>query len=287
MSHTPTLCTVLDSKASQDDVRAALDIAAAADGLAALPASPFAKWLVKERGMEGVIWTSPRFQTILNPVKISRRITSPRMRFIAYGATAASVAVMTANLLKDTESEVIAARPCGKLPPGVAGTLPQPLPFRYDILLRPEKSESPTMVYFGEITPESHLETAVEALNLLRDTGLRLRVAGTGAGRNVFPAVKLARRLGVDERIDWLGEIDALHEEVALCTFAYIPESDSPKATTAAGCGTPIVSSPTPQGLAREIATALAEPLSPPPCPPPYLAMVEQICDNMITSVRK
>lgn len=80
------------------------------------------------------------------------------------------------------------------------------------------------IIRFGEITHRSRLQELIRALEpLLEFPGWRLEVCGTGKSRDVMPAVRLARGLGVDARIDWLGDDADVDERLARASLAVFP----------------------------------------------------------------
>lgn len=67
------------------------------------------------------------------------------------------------------------------------------------------------LLCLARLDPKKNIDGLVQALALLADRGLRprLAVAGTGAAAEADRLRSLAQRLGVDERIDWLGHVQA------------------------------------------------------------------------------
>ena len=101
-----------------------------------------------------------------------------------------------------------------------AGNLPVPeerMHVAYNSLLLPdeyltridEPSKGPvTAMFRGRLKPGKGLETLIDALSLLKETRLRLRIVGTGDPDYVDAIRTRAQRRGVMERIDWIRRAD-------------------------------------------------------------------------------
>lgn len=80
------------------------------------------------------------------------------------------------------------------------------------------------VVYVGRIAPEKGIDVLIKAISKLDDIpGLRLVIAGTGRGRDVMPLMDLARRLGVDARIDWVGQVSDVAPLMASAAVGVLP----------------------------------------------------------------
>lgn len=71
-----------------------------------------------------------------------------------------------------------------------------------------------TMMVAGPLSADKGLVTLMEALGEIRRLPWRLVVTGQGRGPQVMPAIRAARRLGIADRIEWLGD-DAKMDRVA------------------------------------------------------------------------
>ncbi|MCM1067887.1 MAG: glycosyltransferase family 4 protein [Muribaculaceae bacterium] len=80
------------------------------------------------------------------------------------------------------------------------------------------------IVYVGRIAAEKGIDVLIKAFAKLSDiAGLRLVIAGTGRGRDVMPLMELARRLGVDSRLDWAGQVADVAPLMASAEIGVLP----------------------------------------------------------------
>lgn len=73
--------------------------------------------------------------------------------------------------------------------------------------------EVPAIMHHGRIVPEKGLNVLLDALATLTDLPWRLEIAGMGRPEDVGPLKQQVRRLGLDDRVEWLGfrdDIDSL-----------------------------------------------------------------------------
>lgn len=227
---------ILGSDAGQDNIRSAFDAAREIsrclpiECVIHLPRGPFADWISPLRDVRKV-WLRNFLPMIFQPIAISKSLSRDGGNMIfTSGDRQMELAHMAAKLAGCEESSHVVRLPrlCFSYPP---------------LLSAPVPPAAPTVIYFGEITPDSGLESLIRAI---KDdhAGWRLKVAGTGMARTVIPLVRLAKSLGIDERIDWAGDIDDLSREISASTVAYIPPSQDWKRPVASGCGIPAISSP-------------------------------------------
>ncbi len=78
------------------------------------------------------------------------------------------------------------------------------------------------LLYAGRISPEKGLEVLVRAMALLPES-ICLFVAGQGRSRDVVPLMELARALGVDGRIEWLGHVDGIAALMSTADIGVVP----------------------------------------------------------------
>ncbi|MDZ7779892.1 MAG: glycosyltransferase family 4 protein [Gemmatimonadota bacterium] len=120
-----------------------------------------------------------------------------------------------------------------------------------------ERFEEPTLVFVGRLNRYKRLDLVLRAVRAMADRGLRARllVAGAGDERNVLE--RLAERLGISERVTFLGfvseerKVDILRKSrVHVLTSA--KEGWGITNIEAAACGTPTVASDAP-GLRESV----------------------------------
>jgi glycosyltransferase involved in cell wall biosynthesis len=102
------------------------------------------------------------------------------------------------------------------------------------------------LLFAGRLTRQKGCHTAIYALRELlpRFPDLRLRIAGAGPWERAYR--NLARRLGCQQHVEWLGWLDpdALREEYRRCAALLMPSLFEPFGLTALeamACGTPVV----------------------------------------------
>ncbi len=122
-----------------------------------------------------------------------------------------------------------------------------------------ERFETPTLLYMGRLKRYKRVDLIIRALARLRDSGhagIRLVVGGRGDYDASLHA--LARRLGVDDAVDFAGYVSE-DEKLRLLQRSWVHLLTSPKEgwgisnLEAAACGTPSVASDSP-GLRDSVA---------------------------------
>lgn len=119
-----------------------------------------------------------------------------------------------------------------------------------DIVRRPEPEKGPVAaMYRGTLKAGKGLETLIDALSLLKNTKLRLRIVGTGDPDYCDALRRRAQTRGVMERIDWTRRNDEGLDTVADSHFGVFP-SIEPEAFGMSNleflaCGRPQVSTMT------------------------------------------
>lgn len=96
--------------------------------------------------------------------------------------------------------------------------------------ITPERTEIPqkgavTAMFHGTLRPGKGLETLIDALGMLKDTRLRLKIAGTGDPDFIDSLRRRADALGVMERIDWIRHIEDPLALIATCHFGVLPST--------------------------------------------------------------
>lgn len=81
-----------------------------------------------------------------------------------------------------------------------------------------------TLLVAGPITADKGLVTLMEALGEVRRLPWRLVVTGQGQGPQVMPAIRAARRLGISDRIEWLGDDAKMDRAANEADLAVAPE---------------------------------------------------------------
>ncbi len=108
----------------------------------------------------------------------------------------------------------------------------------------PPRDDVPRIVVVSRLVPHKQVEHAVEALAELRDAhpDARLRIVGEGYHRSELEA--LAARLGIDDRVDFLGHVSDAERDAELArawvhVLPSLKEGWGLVAVEAAACGTP------------------------------------------------
>ncbi len=83
-----------------------------------------------------------------------------------------------------------------------------------------------TAMFHGTLRPGKGLETLIEALGMLKDTRLRLKIAGTGDPDFIDSLRRRASALGVMERIDWIRNIEDPITLISSCHFGVLPSTE-------------------------------------------------------------
>lgn len=83
-----------------------------------------------------------------------------------------------------------------------------------------------TAMFHGTLRPGKGLDTLMRAMALLKDTRLRLRIAGTGDPDYCDTIRRLAISLGVMDQIDWSRNVDDPASLIPSCHFGVLPSSE-------------------------------------------------------------
>ncbi|MDE6010199.1 MAG: glycosyltransferase family 4 protein [Muribaculaceae bacterium] len=139
-----------------------------------------------------------------------------------------------------------------------------------------------TAMWHGTLRPGKGLDTLIRAMALLRDTRLRLRIAGTGDPDYCDTLRRLAISLGVMDSIDWSRNIDDPASLIPACHFGVLPASE-PEAGSMANleymaAGRPQIC--TFNGAQPEYLTPGTEALEVPPDSPEVLAETMRMLRN-------
>lgn len=228
---------ILGADNTQDEIRSAFDAAGEVNRLSGLeakvltPRTPFARWLADVRNVP-VVWLKGFFPLVSHPITISKALASEGGNLlVAFGKKPLEMSRLAIKLTD------------GQVP--VQAMEIKALCFAYPPLISPPSPPAlPTIVYFGEVTEAGRLDHLIKALAEPCFSQWQLKVAGTGTARSVMPLVRMSKTLGVADRIEWAGDVDNLSRTISASTVAYIADTDSPKVTTARGCGIPVISSP-------------------------------------------
>lgn len=141
------------------------------------------------------------------------------------------------------------------------------------------RREKATLLFAGRLAPQKGVDLAIRALRELVPvfSALQLRVAGAGAWEQAYR--NLARRLGIGDRVHWLGWLEPaeLRAEYRRCTAFLMPSRFEPfglSALEAMACGAPVVASAT--GGLPEFITDRESGLLVPPADPAALSQCLQ-----------
>ncbi len=78
------------------------------------------------------------------------------------------------------------------------------------------------LLWIGRITPDCGLVSLIEALGRLPERQWRLRVVGEGEAGTVMPIVKRGRSLDIASRIEWIGYVDDIYQQMQGATLGVI-----------------------------------------------------------------
>ena len=158
---------------------------------------------------------------ILDPVIQGRRRWRKRVADLLGGRELLRGAALI-HCTSEAEAEI--ARPwIGAVPVAVVphGVTPAPLPDAADLDRARARwlgeAPGPLLLFLGRLTPKKGLRTLIAALPPLaaRWPGLRLLIAGKDEGE-AAPALALAEKLGVAQRLIFVGHLDAAGKGAAL-----------------------------------------------------------------------
>ena len=136
-------------------------------------------------------------------------------------STASLLAMLDAIVFESDQAlraagKLPSAKRCYVVPASVVAPMRSVTPFEPTV---------PQIIYARRIAPGKGLEVLIQALGTLKSLDWRLAVCGTGLGRYVMPAVRLARALGINDRIQWLGHVDDIYPEMQKSAIAVVPDT--------------------------------------------------------------
>ncbi|WP_295730171.1 glycosyltransferase family 4 protein [uncultured Muribaculum sp.] len=85
--------------------------------------------------------------------------------------------------------------------------------------------DAPVIMHHGRISPEKGLDVLLDALASLTDLPWHLRIAGEGKAQHVGPLKQQAVRLGIADRVEWLGFRDDIHAIIPSATIGVVPST--------------------------------------------------------------
>lgn len=91
-----------------------------------------------------------------------------------------------------------------------------------------DESKELVIIWGGRITADCGLDRVVEAMGAEYRTPVKLIVAGQGEARASVPVLKRARALGLDARVEWLGDAALAPELLRRADAAILPSAKSP-----------------------------------------------------------
>ncbi len=139
------------------------------------------------------------------------------------------------------------------------------------------------LLFAGRLAPQKGVDTVIRAVaELALDGEWRLIVAGEGEWRPTY--MRLARDLGVGNRVEWLGWLprEALRRELWGCAALLMPSRYEPfglSALEGMACGTPVVGSDV-GGLAELVREGDSGVLVPPDSPGKLAAAVRELTSS-------
>lgn len=114
-----------------------------------------------------------------------------------------------------------------------------------------DRAERPTLLYVGRVKRYKGIDLVIRAVRALSNDGLDVRLLVAGTGDYSRALVRLTERLGVQDRVTFLGFVTE-ERKLELLRSAWIHVLSSPKegwgitCLEAAACGTPTVASDSP-----------------------------------------
>lgn len=86
-------------------------------------------------------------------------------------------------------------------------------------------TDVPVIMHHGRISPEKGLDVLFDALDMLADLPWQLRIAGEGKAQHVGPLKQQAKRLGIADRVEWLGFRTDVHDIIPTATIGVVPST--------------------------------------------------------------
>lgn len=113
------------------------------------------------------------------------------------------------------------------------------------------------LLYFGKINRDNGVDVLVDAMAKLTDLPLQLTIAGVGSGKDVVPLMRACSNYRINDRVDWVGQIDDVCGAIAKADIgvlpARVPEAFGMTALDFISAGVPVVATAT--GSLSEIFT--------------------------------
>lgn len=108
-----------------------------------------------------------------------------------------------------------------------------------------DDSRELVVIWGGRITAGCGLDHVIEAMGMTHHTPVKLIVAGQGEARQAMPLVRRAKALGIEARVEWLGDVALTPESVMKADALVIPDGESPTAVESGvigmACGMPLI----------------------------------------------
>ena len=108
-----------------------------------------------------------------------------------------------------------------------------------------DDSHELVVTWGGRITTGCGLDHVIEAMGMTHHTPVKLVIAGQGEARQAMPLVRRAKALGIDARVEWLGDIALSPELIMKSDALIIPDGESAVAVEAGvagmACGVPLI----------------------------------------------
>ncbi|MDO4319907.1 MAG: glycosyltransferase family 4 protein [Bacteroidales bacterium] len=89
---------------------------------------------------------------------------------------------------------------------------------------RPADALGPVKIlYVGRISPEKGVDTLIRSLGKISTLPWTAEICGTGQARHVMPLMRMARELGIADRIDWPGHVSEPLRRMASADIIVLP----------------------------------------------------------------
>lgn len=79
---------------------------------------------------------------------------------------------------------------------------------------------TPLLIFVGRHNKQKNIQSVIEACKILKDKGMAFKLVTAGDGPDYDKLVKLSQKLGLEDRVQFLGYIDARAEIMALYSLA-------------------------------------------------------------------
>lgn len=165
------------------------------------------------------VMTDKRMAVVLELDAGTPADTSPRERFVVGGA---DLLVFHSTADRDSFTapwKGFADGKCAVVQPGVS------VPAE---MKEADDSKELVIIWGGRITPGCGLDFVIDAMGAGHRTPVKLIVAGQGKPRAAVPLIRRAGALGLDARVEWLGDAALTPELLMRADAAILPSAQAP-----------------------------------------------------------